>query len=94
MIDAKEAVRIAFDYVRGLYAAEEIPHLTLEEVELSNGEGGEGGEDFWLVTVSFLKPVPKSAIEAMTGQQGAPTYKILRIRAADGQVHSMKIRTM
>ena len=91
MIDAKEAVRIAFDYVRGLYAAEEIPHLTLEEVELADNEGG---EDFWLVTVSFLKPVPKSAIEAMTGQQGAPTYKILRIRAADGQVHSMKIRTM
>lgn len=93
MIDAKEAVRIAFDYVQSLYAAEEIPHLTLEEVELADS-GGDGSERFWLVTVSFLKPVPKSAIEAMTGQQGAPTYKILKIRAADGQVHSMKIRTL
>ncbi len=88
MIDAKEAVRIAFEYVQELYKPEEIPHLTLEEVELSSDEG------FWLVTVSFLKALSKSPIEAMTGQHGTPTYKILKIHAESGQVHSMKIRTM
>ena len=88
MIDAKKAVRIALEYVQELYKPEEIPHLALEEVELSSDEG------FWLVTVSFLKSAPQSAIEAMTGQHAASTYKILRIQAEGGQVHSMKIRTM
>ncbi len=89
MIDAKEAARIAFEYVQEVYKADEIPHLSLEEVELSS-EG-----DYWLVTVSFLRPVSKSPIEAMTtGQQGTATYKLLRIQAEGGQVHSMKIRTI
>ena len=89
MIDAKEAARIAFEYIREVYAADEIPHLSLEEVELSS-EG-----DFWLVTVSFLRSVAKSPIEAMTtGQQGTATYKLLKLDAEGGQVHSMKIRTL
>ncbi len=89
MIDAKEAARIAFEYVQEVYKADEIPHLSLEEVELSS-EG-----DFWFVTVSFLRPVSKSPIEAMTtGQLGTATYKVLKIQAEGGQVHSMKIRTI
>lgn len=88
MINVKDAVRIALEYVQELHEPEELPHLTLEEVELS------ADEVFWLVTVSFLKTAAQSAIEAMTGQQGTPTYKILKIHAESGQVHSMKIRTM
>ena len=88
MIDAKEAVRIALDYVRALYDAEEIPHLTLEEVELSVDQ------EYWHVTVSFLSSFTKSPIEAMTSQHGPAMYKILKLRAEDGQVHSMKMRTV
>ena len=88
MIDVKEAVRIAFDYVQELYAPEEIPDLTLEEVELSKDE------EFWLITLSFLKSATRSPLEAMTSQHGAPTYKVIRVRSESGQVHSMKIRTM
>ena len=44
------------------------------------------------MTLSFSKPTGKSAIEAMTGQQGIPTYKIIKVHAEDRRVLSMKIR--
>lgn len=84
MIDVKEAVRVAMEYVQAMYTSEEISQLLLEEVELS------GDESTWSVTVSFLRPVAKSPIEAMTGQHGAPIYKVLTLRADSGQVRSMK----
>ncbi len=88
MIDAKDAVRIALDYVQTMYKPEDIPQLILEEVELSKEE------DFWFVTVSFLPSAAKSPIEAMTGSRGAQAYKVLRIHAETGLVHSMKMRTV
>ncbi len=88
MIDVKEAVRIAMDYVQAVYRPEDISQPLVEEVELSD-DG-----DFWSVTVSFLRAAAKSPIEAMTGQQGTRAYKVLRIQAETGQVHSMKIRTV
>ena len=88
MIDAKEAVRIALDYVRTMYEAEGIEHFVLEEVELAKDER------FWFVTVSFVRPVAKSPIEAMTGQHGAAATKVLELHSETGQVHSMKNRTV
>ena len=88
MIDAKEAARIAIEYVRALYESDEIPQLVLEEVELAK-DG-----KFWLVTVSFLRPVARSPIEAMTGQHGPTAYKVLEVDAETGQLHSMKMRTV
>ena len=85
MTDAKEAVRIATEYMNGLYEPDQIPNLTLEEVELDEEE------KHWLVTLSFSKP-HESAIEAMTGQKGIPIYKVLKIHAGEGRVLSMKIR--
>ncbi len=86
MIDAKEAVRIAMEHMRGFYEAEQIPGLTLEELELSRDEST------WCVTLSFSQLVGKSPIEAMTGQGGGVTYKVIEIRAEDGLVRSMKVR--
>ena len=86
MIDLKEAVRIAIESVQTLYKDVSIEEAMLEEAELS-----EDGQ-FWLVTVSFLRPVPKSPIEAMTGQHGALAYKILKIQTETGTVQSMKSR--
>jgi len=88
MINAKDAVRIALEYVQAMYKPEDIPQLTLEEVELSDKA------DFWFVTVSFLPPAAKSPIEAMTGSRGAQAYKVLKIDAETSLVHSMKMRTV
>ena len=88
MIDAKEAVQRATQAMGELYRPEQTPDLTLEEVELSTDER------FWQVTLSFSKPSRKSAIEAMTGQQGVPIYKVLEIDVESGAVHAMKTRNM
>ena len=88
MIDVKEAVSTAMDYVQALYKPEHIPEFVLEEVELT-ADG-----KFWLVTVSFMRTAAKSPLEAMTGQHGAPAYKVVKIEADTGQVLSMKIRTV
>ena len=68
-----------------LYAKEDIRHLRLEEVELAK-DGA-----IWIVIVSFSRSFAKSAIEAMTDQQGTTTYKKLEIDAEASVVRSMKI---
>lgn len=85
MIEAKEAVGIAMEAMGELYTAEQIPNLTLEEVELT------ADETRWIVTVSFARSSAKSTIEAMTGQQGTTTYKRIEIDAETGVIRSMKV---
>ncbi len=85
MVEVKEAVRIAMEAMSELYSGDQIPHLTLEEVEL-----GKDGVT-WIVVVSFSRAFAKSTIEAMTGQQGTTTYKKLEIDAETGVVRSMKM---
>jgi hypothetical protein len=87
-IDAKDAVRIAIDAMRELYPEEQIPGLALEEVEQA-----EDGAT-WNVTLGYSRGEHRTAIEAMTGEAGARTYKVLRIDAATGTVRSMKNRVM
>ncbi len=89
MIDAKLAVQQAMQAMGELYQAEQTPQLTLEEIELSQDER------YWRVTLSFARAATrKSAIEAMTGQEGVPIYKVLEIDVETGHVHSMKSRKM
>ena len=83
MIEAQDAVRIAMEAMAELYPESQVPHLTLEEVEL----GKDGAT--WIVVVSFSRSFAKSTIEAMTGEQAS--YKRLEIDAEKGVVHSMKI---
>ena len=85
MIEAQDAVRIAMEAMAELYAEDQVPHLTLEEVEF----GKDGAT--WVVIVSFSRTFAKSTIEAMTGQQGTTTYKKLEIDAETGVVRSMKM---
>ena len=47
MIDMKQAVQIALEFCRSLYAPEKLTDFLLEEVELSDDE------KFWLVTIGF-----------------------------------------
>lgn len=98
MIDVKQAVAIAVKYVADLLGSETIHDIRLEEVELS------ANEEVWYVTVSFLRP-PKATTEpsltdalsqlvAGRSRQMEREYKVLAVRAQDGQVTSMKIRQL
>lgn len=92
MIDVKEAVRIAFEYVADLMADEKIGKIRLEEVERTQNDAE------WIVTVSFPRePVPLNsgvaaiaAAATLTPDRAERAYREVRIDAASGQVISMK----
>ena len=84
MISIKDAVRIATEHVAELYRKEPGSGLVLEEAELS-ADG-----TTWLVTLALAHEQARSPIEAMTGQELKPRYKIVRIDAESGDVRSVK----
>jgi hypothetical protein len=84
MLDVKQVVRIAFEFVNELLKEETIRGLRLEEVErLVDGRR-------WNITVSFIRPGtgPIAAITAL--QQGPRDFKTLSIDGESGEVESMK----
>ena len=81
MIDVREAVRRAFEYFRALYADKIFPGLMLEEVELTEG--------YWFVTLGYDAPSSLPAALAGTTRR---EYTRLKIKAATGEILSMKIR--
>ncbi|RIH85315.1 MULTISPECIES: hypothetical protein [Calidithermus] len=85
MIDVKQAVQIANDYIQSLFTERQIPELRLEEVELSQ-DGS-----FWEVTLSFVVREP-TAYLSLGDAARTREYKVFRINAETGQVQSMKIR--
>lgn len=86
MIEVKEAVKIAQDYIQDLFAHEEIRDLALEEVELSEDN------KFWIVTLGFTKQMsqPLNPMEAMSGPKFSRFQKELKIDAENSLVRSMK----
>jgi hypothetical protein len=86
MIEVKQAIQIAQDYIKELYHGDEIRDLSLEEVEIAEDN------KFWLVTLAFTKQMmqPLNPMEAMTGPKYGRFYKELKIDAEGGQVRSMK----
>jgi hypothetical protein len=96
-INVKDAVRIAVEYVRDLYAPEELVDLRLEEVELT--EAG----TYWFVTLGFSRPELQKQQSQNPGPGGAMIdllrppalereYKVVKINARSGDVQSMKMR--
>jgi hypothetical protein len=77
MMDVKDAVKVAENYMDSLYS-DSVRGLLLEEVELSDDE------QFWCVTLSW-------DVDILGTQR---TYKVFKIRANDGTVVSMKMRTL
>jgi hypothetical protein len=55
MIEVKEAVRIAFQYMKEIFFEEQLYDLTLEEIELAEPSDD---EPYWLVTVGFTRVLP------------------------------------
>lgn len=85
MLEVKEAVRIATEYIQTLFNEKQIPELRLEEVEATPDNR------FWEVTLSFVVREP-TAYLSLGDAARTREYKIFRINAETGQVQSMKIR--
>lgn len=92
-IDAREAVRIAGQYMRDLYQGENLPNFRLEEVELSEDSSE------WLITFGFTaseKDVETNSFITALGSTSRPRrdYKLIRIDARTGKALAMNIRTL
>jgi hypothetical protein len=96
MIEVKQAVETAANYLADLFAKENISDIRLEEVELSDD-----GKT-WYITLSFLRKAKATGQPVMdalsSGQYGVGPQnrdlKILAVRATDGVVTSVKIRQL
>ncbi|MCC7206222.1 MAG: hypothetical protein IT323_02885 [Anaerolineae bacterium] len=94
MIDVKQAVKIARDYVTGLYG-DEAENLMLEETEMS-----EDGR-YWLITVGFdtkqpaeVNPLVPMADRRLILPRYLRAYKLVRLNAENGAVEAMKNREL
>ena len=79
MIDVREAVERAVEYMRSLPAQGDVREILLEEVELSDDER------HWLITLSY----------AVGDTPFAPfvrKYKTFKVETNSGRVVAMKIR--
>jgi hypothetical protein len=85
MIDVKQAVEAAANFIAGLY---NVANFTtrLEEVELS--EDG----NYWLITLSFAFSVSADLGALLSAPRRQ--YKVCKVDANTGQVLSMKIREL
>ncbi len=79
MIDVKQAVGIASQYLISLYGADIAPSVQLEEIELSEDAR------YWYITLSFAEKLPSFV-------NPRKNYKLFKIDGSSGQVQSMKIR--
>ncbi|MDI6793752.1 MAG: hypothetical protein QME81_12955 [bacterium] len=95
MIDVKQAVSSAGEFVKNLYDINKLDNLMLEEVAVSDDER------YWFVTYGFsnirlqLKPTeshPLDILETLKIYQPVRTYKVIKVDAETGQARSMKIR--
>lgn len=88
-MQVKEAVALAKQHVRELFAEEQIRNLGLEEVEFDDGSST------WSITVGFSRPWDQGGLFAEAAAELAPRkrdYKIVRIADADARVLSVKNR--
>jgi len=97
MIDVKNAIQIALDYVSEVYWRESIRNLGLEEVEFDETSG------VWEITVGFSRewdrqsealPSPLPDFYTLPGNPLERTYKTVRIAAETGKVLSVKSRVL
>jgi hypothetical protein len=92
MIDVKQAVQAAADFVAETFADEQVLDARLEEVELSEDE------KTWFITLSFLRRRKASSALAVAVPDAAGRmdreYKILAVDSENRRVRSMKIRQL
>lgn len=82
-MDAKEAIKLAIDYIKEFYP--EVENPLLEEVE------DDESNNSWLITLSFvLEQSDVSQFLNITDR----TYKTVEIEKSSGNVRAMKIRQL
>lgn len=81
MINVKQAVKIAHDYLASLYP--EARSVELEEIERTEDE------KYWLITLGYWAPGGQLFASPLSFEK---KYKSLRVDAESGQVVSMKMR--
>jgi hypothetical protein len=91
MIDAKQAVKLAMDYLNEMYKTEDFRDILLEEVELT------GDDKLWNVTVGFDRKQASTTAGPMASLVGpAEMYqretRVFTIDAETGVVRSMKLK--
>jgi hypothetical protein len=91
LIDVKQAVKIASDYIRDVYDGEMLPGLLLEEVDFSDEEQA------WLITLGFdtnrpVQPPEEPSYISRPLPKYERVYKIIKVNGLTGAVQSMKIR--
>jgi hypothetical protein len=86
MTEVRQAIQNALTFLGDMYG-ESARDVRLEEVELSE-------DNFWYVTLSFLKrDFPVGVSESLLGAVPRE-YKVLAVSSQDGSVRSMKIRQL
>jgi hypothetical protein len=83
MIDVKEAVKNANEYLQAFYP--EVKSTVLEEVELDEQR------KLWLITMSFPDEEEKGGPVSLYARQRR--YKVFSINAEDGRVTAMKSKS-
>ncbi len=91
MIDVKDAVQRAMQYLEEMYDTRSFRDVLLEEVDRSEDDR------FWNVTIGFTRPQePTSAgpMAILVGQQEEfrREYRVFQIDAEKGALHSMRSR--
>ena len=84
MVEIRQAVENALQFMRDIYEEGELEKLGLEEVEHDTESGD------WLVTVGIGGAEPASTMSVVAGTGVDRHYKIIRIDAGSGAVISMK----
>lgn len=95
MIDLRNAVKAAYDYLRSLQdmMGHQLENLRLEEVELSEDK------NFWLITLGFdgnfiINNSMAVAALGMSTQERRREYKLFKVNSQSGEVEAMKIRQL
>lgn len=87
---AKEAIKVAKDWIADIYLGEEISNIGLEEVKYDDRR------HTWLVTVGFSRPWDHPGIVTALGgndPRARRSYKIVRIKDG-GEVMSVEDRVL
>lgn len=89
MIDVKQAVQLAANYVKEMYEPQQLEDIRLEETEKTD-DGS-----YWFITMSFERSTKRrrGKLHEFANQPPIRDYKILKINAESGEVQSMKIRS-
>jgi hypothetical protein len=93
MIDVKQAVKAATAFAREMFDGDELRHLRVEEVELSDDQR------LWNITLGWVEPAVKAKASPLIPAYGQDeiqklprVYKVFDVDAESGAVQSMKIR--